>query len=99
MDARLGLEERSGAKGERGAGVPLSFFPHEAPMKPRLLLLAPIAAAAPAVAASGQGVRPESLSYMSRVFTLKDFGIPDNPRYSRDGKWLAFDAPKTGATG
>lgn len=68
-------------------------------MKPRLLLLAPIAAAAPAVAASGQGVRPESLSYMSRVFTLKDFGIPDNPRYSRDGKWLAFDAPKTGATG
>jgi hypothetical protein len=68
-------------------------------MKPILLLRAAIVVAGAAVAASGQTVRPESLSYMSRLFRLNDFGILDNPRYSRDGRWLAFDARPSRAGG
>jgi hypothetical protein len=63
-------------------------------MKARLLLGAIIVATA-ATRASGQPVRPESLSYMSQLFRLNEFGNWENPRYSRDGRWLAFDARQT----
>ena len=61
-------------------------------MKARPLLRAAIVACAAASSASGQTVRPESLSYMSRLFRMNDLGALVNPRYSRDGRWLAFDA-------
>ena len=68
-------------------------------MKPMLLLRAPLVAAALTTVASGQTVRPESLLYMSRLFRLNDFGVLDNPHYSRDGRWLAFDARQNGGNG
>ena len=61
-------------------------------MKTQLLPWAAIAAAAAAGPAFGQTVRPESLSYMSRTFRLNDVGRLEYPSYSRDGRWLAFDA-------
>src|SRR5678815_1285089 len=69
-------------------------FPHPArsSMKARLLLGATIVATAVAARASAQMVRPESLSYMSRLFRLNDVSRLENPQYSRDGRWLAFDA-------
>src|SRR5690242_20089952 len=76
-----------------------SLFPREVWMKPALMLHTAIVVAAAAVAAPGQNVRPESLAYMSRLFRLDDIGPMDNPRYSRDGKWLAFDARSNGSSG
>jgi hypothetical protein len=68
-------------------------------MKARLLLGVAIIATAAATPASAQTVRPESLSYMSRLFRMNDVGGLANPRYSRDGRWLAFDARSPGDGG
>jgi hypothetical protein len=68
-------------------------------MKPTLLLRATMVLAAAAGAARGQPVRPDSLSYMSRLFRLNDLGPFDNPRFSRNGKWLAFDGQSKNAGG
>ncbi len=68
-------------------------------MKARLLLAVVMIATAAVTPASGQAVRPESLSYMSRLFRMNDVGSLANPRYSRDGRWLAFDARSIGGGG
>jgi hypothetical protein len=65
-------------------------------MNARLLLRVAIVIAATSAAASAQTVRPESLTYMSRLFRMKELDKPMHPRYSRDGRWLAFDAGMTG---
>ena len=64
-------------------------------MKARVLLapvMVAIVATSAAMPASGQSVRPESLSYMTRLSILRDVDRFENPRYSRDGRWLAFEA-------
>ena len=68
-------------------------------MNARLLLVGAIVATAAATQVSGQTVKPESLSYMSRLFSMNGVGGVENPRYSRDGRWLAFDARSTGDGG
>lgn len=63
-------------------------------MKTRLLCALAIIGTAAAATASGQAVRPDSVSYMSRLFRMNGIGNLANPRYSRDGRWLAFDATR-----